>query len=44
LLESFLAYRMQARAFGGLEPSVRKQLEEIGQAGLLPRTMRHDSA
>lgn len=42
-LESRLAYRMQERAFGGLKPSVRKQLEEIGQSGLLPRAMRRDA-
>lgn len=42
-LESRLAYRMQERAFGGLKPSVRKQLEEIGQTGLLPRAMRCDA-
>lgn len=42
-LESRLAYRMQERAFGGLKPSVRKQLEEIGQTGLLPRAMRRDA-
>ena len=39
-LESRLAYRMQERAFGGLKPSVRKQLEDIGATGLLPRAMR----
>ena len=42
-LESRLAYRMQERAFGGLKPSVRKQLEDIGQTGLLPRAMRRDA-
>lgn len=42
-LESRLAYRMQERAFGGLKLSVRKQLEEIGESGLLPRAMRRDA-
>jgi hypothetical protein len=42
-LESRLAYRMQERAFGGLKPSVRKQLEDIGETGLLPRAMRRDA-
>lgn len=42
-LESRIAYRMQERASGGLKPLVRKQLEEIGQTGLLPRAMRRDA-
>jgi hypothetical protein len=29
-LESRLAYRMQERAFGGLKPSLRKKLEDVG--------------
>jgi hypothetical protein len=39
-LESRLAYRMQERAFGGLKPSVRKKLEEIGETGMLPKQLR----
>lgn len=42
-LESRLAYRIQARAFGGVKPSVRAQLEEIGATGLLPKAMRRDA-
>ena len=42
-LESRLAYRMQERAFGGLKPSIRKQLEDVGETGLLPRGMRRDA-
>ena len=42
-LESRLAYRMQERAFGGLKPSIRKQREDIGETGLLPRAMRRDA-
>ncbi len=42
-LESRLAYRLQERAFGGLKPSIRKQLEDIGETGLLPRAMRRDA-
>lgn len=42
-LESRLAYRMQERAFGGLKLSIRKQLEDIGETGLLPKAMRRDA-
>jgi hypothetical protein len=42
-LESRLAYRMQERAFGSLKPSIRKQLEDIGQTGLVPRHLRQDA-
>lgn len=35
-LESRLAYRIQERAFGGLRPRVRRRLEEIGEAGVIP--------
>ncbi|QTD45000.1 DUF2924 domain-containing protein [Ottowia testudinis] len=43
-LESRLAYRMQERAFGGLKPSIRKRLEDIGETGLLPRHLRQDAS
>ena len=39
-LESRLAYRMQERAFGGLKPSLRKKLEEVGETGILPKQLR----
>lgn len=42
-LESRLAYRMQERAFGGLKPSLRKKLEEVGETGILPKQLRGDS-
>lgn len=42
-LESRLAYRMQERAFGGLKPSIRKQLENAGETGLMPKAMRRDA-
>ena len=40
-LDGRLAYRIQERAFGGLKPSLRKKLEEVGETGTLyvhPRT------
>lgn len=42
-LESRLAYNIQERAFGGLKPSLRKKLEEIGETGLLPKQLRGDA-
>ncbi|PAT41321.1 DUF2924 domain-containing protein [Vandammella animalimorsus] len=42
-LESRLAYKIQERAFGGLKPSLRKKLEEIGETGLLPKQLRGDA-
>ena len=42
-LESRLAYRIQERAFGGLKPSLRKKLEDVGQTGILPKQLRGDS-
>jgi hypothetical protein len=36
-LENRLAYRLQERACGGLKPSVRKRLEQIGETGIVPR-------
>jgi hypothetical protein len=42
-LESRLAYRMQERAFGGLKPSIRKQLEAVGETGLMPKAMRREA-
>ena len=42
-LESRLAYRIQERAFGGLRPSLRKKLEEVGETGILPKQLRSDS-
>ena len=42
-LESRLAYRIQERAFGGLKPSLRKKLEEVGETGILPKSLRSDA-
>ncbi|MDR2873045.1 MAG: DUF2924 domain-containing protein [Xanthomonadaceae bacterium] len=42
-LESRLAYRIQERALGGLKPSIHKKLEEIGETGVLPKSLRGDS-
>jgi len=42
-LESRLAYKIQARAFGGLKASVRRKLEEIGETGILPPRLRRDA-
>jgi len=42
-LEGRLAYRIQECAFGGLKPSLRKKLEEIGATGILPKSLRKDS-
>jgi hypothetical protein len=42
-LETRLAYRIQERAFGGLKPSVRRKLEEIGETGLLPKGLQRDA-
>jgi hypothetical protein len=39
-LETRLAYKIQERAFGGLKPSLRKKLEDIGETGLLPKQLR----
>jgi hypothetical protein len=42
-LEGRLAYRIQERAFGGVKPALRKKLEEVGQTGLLPKSLRQSS-
>lgn len=42
-LETRLAYKIQERAFGGLKPSLRKKLEDIGETGLLPKQLRNDA-
>ena len=42
-LESRLAYRIQERAFGGLKPSLRKKLEDVGETGILPKSLRGDA-
>ncbi len=39
-LEGRLAYKIQERAFGGLKPSLRKKLEEVGETGILPKQLR----
>ena len=42
-LEAQLAYKIQARAFGGLKGAVRRKLEEIGETGILPPRLRRDT-
>jgi len=42
-LKSRLAYKIQERAFGGLKPSLRKKLEEVGETGILPKQLRGDA-
>lgn len=42
-LESRLAYKIQERAFGGLKPSMRRKLEQIGETGLLPSRLQRDA-
>lgn len=42
-LESRLTYRIQERAFGGLKPSTRRKLEQIGETGLLPSRLQRDA-
>ena len=39
-LESRLAYKIQEQAFGGLKPSLRRKLEQIGETGLLPSRLQ----
>lgn len=43
-IENRLAYAMQARAFGGLRPSVRRKLEKIGETGHVPRENNREAA
>jgi hypothetical protein len=42
-IESRLAYRIQEREFGGLNPRTKKKLQEIGKTGQLPRLLRTDA-
>lgn len=42
-LESRLAYKLQERAYGGLKVSVRRKLESIGEAGVLPKNLQRDA-
>ena len=42
-LESRLAYRLQERAFGGLRPTVRRRLEQIGETGVVPRLSHREA-
>lgn len=42
-LETRLAYRLQERAFGGLSPSVRRRLEQIGETGIVPRLSQREA-
>lgn len=42
-LESRLAHKIQERAFGGLKPSLRKKLEDIGQTGILPSRLQREA-
>lgn len=42
-LESRLAYTLQERALGGLKPALRRQLETIGETGLLPKRLQREA-
>jgi len=42
-LETRLAYRIQELAFGSLKPAVRTMLEDIGERGELPASMRREA-
>ena len=42
-LESRLAYKLQERAYGGLNVSVRRKLESIGETGVLPKNLQRDA-
>ena len=42
-LETRLAYRIQEIAYGSLKPAMRKLLEDIGERGALPASMRRDA-
>ena len=42
-LESRLAYKLQARAFGGLKVPVRRKLESIGETGVLPKNLQREA-
>ncbi len=39
-LESRIAYRLQERAFGGLNPTTKRKLEKIGKTGEVPNHKR----
>lgn len=43
-IESRLAYKIQEEAFGGLKRSTRKKLEEIGETGLLPKSLQSEAS
>ena len=43
-LESRIAYKLQARAFGGLPAHVRTKLEMIGQTGEVPNHKRREQS
>jgi hypothetical protein len=42
-LESRLAYKLQELALGGLRPSTRRKLEDIGKTGILPKMMQKEA-
>lgn len=42
-LETRLAYKLQEMALGGLKPSTRRKLEDIGKTGILPKLMQKES-
>lgn len=42
-LESRLAYKIQEQVFGGLKPSLRRKLEQIGETGILPSRLQRDA-
>lgn len=42
-LESRLGYKIQERAFGGLKPTLKRKLEQIGETGILPKRLQRDA-
>jgi hypothetical protein len=42
-LESRLAYKIQEKAFGGLKPTTRRKLENIGETGILPKRTQSEA-
>lgn len=43
-IESRLAYKIQEEAFGGLKRTTRKKLEQIGETGLLPKSLQSEAS
>ncbi len=43
-IESRLAYKIQEEAFGGVKRTTRKKLEQIGETGLLPKSLQSEGS